>query len=124
MNDATRERDLRATPGSGRRRAMASGSKRGRAAPAAPPSDTTNKYMDAAEALFIQLGYEGTSVRAISAKAKLSLGTIVYHWGTKEKLFRDVCLRRFGSIVEEQLRRLRSCAGGAARGSLDLEQVL
>jgi AcrR family transcriptional regulator len=72
-------------------------------------ADTTSRYMDAAETLFIEFGYEGTSIRAISARAKMNLGTVVYHWGTKEALFREVCLRRFGTIREEQIRRLRAC---------------
>jgi AcrR family transcriptional regulator len=75
-------------------------------------ADTTSKYMDAAEALFIQFGYEGTSIRAISARAKMNLGTVVYHWGTKEALFRDVCLRRFGAIRAEQIQRLTQCEEG------------
>lgn len=78
--------------------------------PRKPPegksAETVRKYMDAAEKLFIRFGYEATSIRAISSQAKMNLGTVVYHWGTKEALFRDVCLRRFERIHEEQVRRL------------------
>lgn len=72
---------------------------------------TISKYMDAAESLFVRLGYEATSIRAISSRAKMNLGTVVYHWGTKEALFRAVCLRLFSDIVEEQVRRLKFFAG-------------
>jgi AcrR family transcriptional regulator len=65
--------------------------------------------MDAAEALFIRLGYEGSSIRAISARAKLNLSTVVYHWGTKEALFRAVCDRRFGAIGHAQMEGLLKC---------------
>jgi len=80
-----------------------------RAAPAGKSAETVRKYMDAAEDLFIRLGYEATSIRAISSQAKMNLGTVVYHWGTKEALFRDVCLRRFEAINAEQTRRLVLC---------------
>jgi AcrR family transcriptional regulator len=69
---------------------------------------TTARYMDAAEALFITLGYEGTSIRAISSRAKMNLGTVVYHWGTKRELFRAICLRRFSEIEVIQIERLRA----------------
>ena len=84
-------------------------------------SATMQRYMDAAEALYIRLGYEGMSIRAISARAKLNLATVVYHWGTKEALFRAICQRRFVAIHEEQLTRLRACADD---DSVDLETVL
>lgn len=87
--------------------------------------ETKQKYMDAAEKLFIELGYEGTSIRAISALAKMNLGTVVYHWGTKEALFRDICLRRFVDIHEEQVRRLTVCEDASGRLSKkDLPDVL
>jgi len=85
-------------------------------------AETSRKYMDAAEALFLRLGYEATSIRAISSRAKMNLGTVVYHWGTKEALFRAVCLRLFSDIVKEQVRRLRLCAPPA--GSLSREDLV
>lgn len=86
---------------------------------------TITRYMDAAEALFIELGYEGASIRAISARAGMTVGTVVYHFGTKEVLFREICLRRFGEIQEEQLKRLRRCeARWETLGSADLTPVL
>lgn len=84
-------------------------------------ADTASRYMDAAETLFIRLGYEGSSIRAISASAGVNLGTVVYHFGTKEALYRAVCERRFGDIIAEQSRRLRACE---AVGDTGLEPVL
>jgi AcrR family transcriptional regulator len=77
-----------------------------------PKSDVAKRHLDAAESLFLRLGYNGTSMRAVASRARVSLGTVVYHWGTKENLFRQVCLRRFGAIVAEQLRMLRLCEEG------------
>ena len=87
----------------------------------ATPSEAVSRYMDAAEGLLIRLGYEGTSIRAISTEAGMNLGTIAYHWGTKEALFRAICERRFGDILAEQTRRLRAIEQS---DSQDLEAVL
>jgi AcrR family transcriptional regulator len=73
--------------------------------------------MDAAEALFIERGYEGTSIRDVARRARSHLGTLHYFWGNKDALFRAVCARRFEAIQAEQLRRLRACrAAGTAAG--------
>ncbi len=86
---------------------------------------TTRKYMDAAEALFVRFGYEGTSIRAISSRAKMNLSTVVYHWGSKEALFRAVCLRLFSEIVDEQVRRLKLIGErGETLSRADLRAVL
>jgi AcrR family transcriptional regulator len=71
-------------------------------------TETYRRYLDAAEQAFIRLGYEGASIRRISADAGAPLGTLHHYWGNKESLFRDVCQRRFAPIQAEQLRRLRA----------------
>jgi AcrR family transcriptional regulator len=70
---------------------------------------TYHRYLDAAEQAFITLGYEGASIRRISADAQAPLGTLHHYWGTKQVLFKHVCERRFAPIQAEQLRRLRLC---------------
>jgi AcrR family transcriptional regulator len=78
-------------------------------------TDTSVRYLDAAEQAFIRFGYEGASIRRISSDAEAPLGTLHHYWGNKEALFRDVCARRFAPIQAEQLRRLHDTAGGGAR---------
>ncbi|MGX7895947.1 TetR/AcrR family transcriptional regulator [Tsuneonella sp. HG222] len=70
--------------------------------------DTMRRYMDAAEGLYIRLGYEGTSIRAISTRAKTNLSAVVYHWGTKENLFRSVFLRRFAVVEQRKVELLKA----------------
>jgi len=81
----------------------------------AAPTGTYHRYLDAAEQAFIRYGYEGASIRRISADAGAPLGTLHHYWGNKEALFRDVCERRFAPIQAEQLRRLHAVAGGGGR---------
>jgi TetR/AcrR family transcriptional regulator len=70
-------------------------------------TETYHRYLDAAEQAFIGFGYEGASIRRISAAAGAPLGTLHHYWGSKDVLFREVCERRFAPIQVEQLRRLR-----------------
>lgn len=46
--------------------------------------------MDAAEKLFAEKGFAGTSVRDISEEADVNLAMISYYFGSKEKLLEDI----------------------------------
>ena len=50
-------------------------------------SQTAAQLVAAAVDLFSQHGYDGTSVRAITAHAGANLGAITYHFGSKEALY-------------------------------------
>lgn len=65
-----------------------------------------DRLLDAAEELFAEIGYAGISVREIAARAKVNLGSIPYYFGTKEKLLKEVLLRRVLPIKAERERLL------------------
>jgi len=65
-------------------------------------ADTRVKLLDAAERLFAETGYDGTSLRDIATRAKLHLALSTYHFGTKERLFEEVLQRRAAEM--EQIR--------------------
>ena len=65
-----------------------------------------DRLLDAAEELFAEVGYAGISVREIAARAKVNLGSIPYYFGTKEKLLKEVLLRRVLPIKAERERLL------------------
>lgn len=50
-------------------------------------NDTPNALIDAALEIFAEKGYDGASVRAITARARANLGAITYHFGSKDKLY-------------------------------------
>lgn len=52
--------------------------------------DTRARIIDAAEAMFADHGYDGTSLRGIMAKADVSISLINYHFGNKEGLLRAI----------------------------------
>ena len=66
-------------------------------------SITKERILDAAESLFMELGYEATSLRAITAAAPANLASVNYHFGSKEVLFQAVLTRRLDPMNQERL---------------------
>lgn len=57
------------------------------------PSDTRTQILDAAEQLFAEHGYRGTSVRAVTTLAGANLAAVGYHFGSKAQLVAAVVRR-------------------------------
>jgi len=57
------------------------------------PTDTRTQLLDAAERLFAERGYRGTSVRAITDLAGANLAAVGYHFGSKADLLAAVVRR-------------------------------
>jgi len=68
-----------------------------------PSEVTRERIMKAAERLFAESGYDGTSVRAIVAKAKVNQAAINYHFEGKDGLYREVLRGAFRGLTEHQL---------------------
>ena len=106
-----REPDMDPTPTPSSRSASPTG------APAAEhpaAGGTKARILDTAEQLFAEHGYEGTSLRVLTARAGVNLAAVHYHFGSKQGLFRAVFARRIAPINAERLARL---AVLEARGS-------
>jgi AcrR family transcriptional regulator len=56
-------------------------------------SETAQKILDSAEALFATQGYSGTSTRQIAKKAGISIQTLHYHCGSKLELYNKIIER-------------------------------
>ncbi|MDH3393475.1 MAG: TetR/AcrR family transcriptional regulator [Desulfobulbaceae bacterium] len=69
------------------------------------PKETKTRILDAAEHLFAEKGYHGTSLRMITTEAKANLAAVNYHFGNKEALIEAVIERRL--LPLNQLRRKR-----------------
>ncbi len=70
-----------------------------------PSELTRERIVKAAERLFAERGYDGTSIRAIVAKARVNQAAINYHFNGKDGLYREVLLGAFRSLTEHQLAR-------------------
>ncbi|MGD0025856.1 MAG: CerR family C-terminal domain-containing protein [Xanthobacteraceae bacterium] len=68
-----------------------------------PSEVTRERIMKAAERLFAERGYEGTSIRAIVAKARVNQAAINYHFAGKDGLYREVLRAAFRALTEQQL---------------------
>jgi AcrR family transcriptional regulator len=90
-------------------------------ASASPPS-SRERLLDAGERLFAEHGYDGVALRAIADAAKVNHGTIPYFFGTKEKLFKEVMLRRIEPVQRERRMRLQALLDAAKE--MTIEKVL
>src|SRR5207248_1431431 len=59
-----------------------------------PQHETRTRILDAAEELFMLHGFEGTSMRLLTAKAGVNLAAVNYHFGSKDALIEAVFRRR------------------------------
>ena len=68
-----------------------------------PSEVTRERILKAAERLFADRGYDGTSIRAIVAKARVNQAAINYHFDGKDGLYREVLRVAFHALTEDQL---------------------
>lgn len=63
-------------------------------------TDKREQLLNAAEELFAEKGFDGTSVRDIAQKADVNLAMISYYFGSKEKLLQVLIEQRMASSSE------------------------
>ena len=56
--------------------------------------DTSQRILDAAECLFVEHGFAGTSMRQITSAAAVNISAVNYYFGSKDGLFQAVFERR------------------------------
>lgn len=66
-------------------------------------TDTRSRILDAAEVLFMENGFDGTSMRMITSRAEVNLAAVNYHFGTKELLIQEVFRRRLTSLNQARI---------------------
>jgi AcrR family transcriptional regulator len=88
------------------------------------PGATRDAILDAAERLFAEKGYEGTSLGEIGRAAGVSRGTPGYFFGSKERLYRAVLERALLAAREVFARaRAKAAAAGGAPEALLREAI-
>jgi TetR/AcrR family transcriptional regulator, regulator of cefoperazone and chloramphenicol sensitivity len=86
-------------------------------------AQTRERLLDAAERLFGQRGYAGTSVRHVTAAARCNVAAVNYHFGGKHNLYVEMFRRRLVTIRAQRVGSIRE-AMAHARGPRALETVL
>ncbi|KKW92009.1 TetR/AcrR family transcriptional regulator [Sphingobium chungbukense] len=82
--------------------AAAANGSRGRGASERGGESSRERFLDAADQLFIREGYDRCTIRAISAAAGTSLAVLSRHWDNKQQLFEEVFKRHFDPIHSAQ----------------------
>ena len=79
---------------------------------------TKDRILGAAEELFAQHGFGGTSLRQVTSRADVNIAAVNYHFGSKENLVNEVFRRRMDGMSEVRLARLAQ-AQAAHPGELE-----
>jgi AcrR family transcriptional regulator len=69
--------------------------------------DTCERILETAERLFAERGFDGTSIRDVTAEAGVNLAAVHYHYRSKEALLAAVLARIIAPTNAERLRLLR-----------------
>jgi len=62
-----------------------------------------DRLLDAAEELFCEKGFDGTSVRDLAAKAGCNIASVNYYFGGKEKLYLEVWRRHLAGMRDMRI---------------------
>lgn len=79
---------------------------------------TKDRILGAAEELFAQYGFGGTSLRQVTSRADVNIAAVNYHFGSKENLVNEVFRRRMDEMSDQRLVRLK-IAQAEAPGQLE-----
>jgi AcrR family transcriptional regulator len=84
------------------------------------PFSTKDRILGAAEELFAQYGFSGTSLRQVTSRADVNIAAVNYHFGSKENLVNEVFRRRMDEMSGKRLSALKA----AVDASAGLETIL
>ena len=90
----------------------------------ATSAGTKARILDAAEALFMEHGFEATSLRSLTSAASVNLAAVHYHFGSKEELFQAVLTRRLDPMNQERIELLGRIEREAGGRALSCEKIL
>lgn len=89
-----------------------------------PEHETRTRILDAAEELFMQHGFEGTSMRLLTSKAGVNLAAVNYHFGSKDALVEAVFRRRLDPMNAERIAALERIEREAEGRPLTPESII
>jgi AcrR family transcriptional regulator len=64
------------------------------------PHGATDRLLDAAEKLFCERGFDGTSVRDLTNEAGCNVAAVNYHFGNKENLYKQMFQRHLERVFD------------------------
>ncbi len=85
---------------------------------------TRERILDSAERLFVENGFDATSLRMITTDAGVNLASVNYHFHSKDALIEAVFARRIGPVNRRRLELLNACLEKAGEGPPPLEEII
>ncbi|SFS13370.1 transcriptional regulator, TetR family [Dyella sp. OK004] len=85
------------------------------------PHSTKERILSSAEELFARHGFDGASLRQLTAAAGVNLAAVNYHFGSKDRLIEEVFRRRLDELNGRRMAALNRIAG---QEETTLEDVL
>jgi len=82
---------------------------------------TKDRILGAAEELFAQFGFTGTSLRQVTSRADVNIAAVNYHFGSKENLVNEVFRRRMDEMTSQRMNALKAAV---AERPGELEPIL
>ena len=86
--------------------------------------ETQKKILDAAEELFSNYGFHGTSLRGISSLAGVRLSLTHYHFGSKGDIFQAAVDRRAEAYSRVMVNSLEDCCDRYGEEPIPLEGII
>ncbi|MBN2020462.1 MAG: TetR/AcrR family transcriptional regulator [Sedimentisphaerales bacterium] len=83
---------------------------------------TMQRLLNAAEELFAQKGFDGTTIRDITTKAKRNTAAINYFFGDKQVLYEELFRRRLREMRETRLKSIKAVMSD--KNKPDIEKLL
>lgn len=81
------------------------------------------RLLDAAEELFCERGFKGTSIRDIAASAGCNIASVNYYFGSKEKLYEEVWRRHLIPMRDKRIESINNVMS-QSKARPDLEELL
>jgi len=85
---------------------------------------TKRNIIAAANELFAEKGFEGVSLREITASAGANVAAVNYHFGNKEQLIDEVIVAHVLPVIEERMRLLELARNDSAGGPISVTAIL
>ncbi len=89
-----------------------------------PQHETRTRILDVAEELFMQHGFEATSMRLLTSTARVNLAAVNYHFGSKDALIEALFQRRLDPMNTERVAALDVLEQQAGEQPLAPEQII
>jgi AcrR family transcriptional regulator len=89
-----------------------------------PQHETRTRILDVAEELFMQHGFEATSMRLLTSTARVNLAAVNYHFGSKDALIEALFQRRLDPMNAERVAALEVLEQQDGEQPLAPEQII